>query len=146
MLLCCYFQPLIELSAHTGIGFVLPQSPAVPRGDRHHSENSESFVHNCLFWIIGQAKCTCNAYIQQRARCNSTALINPWKFTLATEYVSLLLCWSSFKESWDAPHMVTLPESSLETAVPPWPIPLVPLGSGTLSCVNVLFQSANRSC
>lgn len=86
------------------------------------------------------------AYVQQRAHCNSPALINPYKFTLAKEYISLLLCWSPFKESWDAPHRATLPESSLETAVPPWLIPLVPLGSGTLSCVNVLFQSANRSC
>lgn len=78
-----------------------PQSTAVLKGDRHHSENTESFVHNCPFWITGQARCT-PTYIQQRAHCNSTALINPYKFTLAKEYVSLLLCWSPCEESWDA--------------------------------------------
>lgn len=39
-----------------------------------------------------------------------------------------------------------LPASSLETAVPPWLICLVPVGLGPLSCVSVLSKSVNRSC
>jgi len=71
----------------------------------------------------------------QPPRCLSGSL-SPYIPSLLKETVVGMLC---------NPHG-NLPVSSLETAVPPWLIRLVPVGSGPLSYVSVLSQSANRSC
>lgn len=133
---------IVWLTLTSALSFHCIAKPSSSEGDRHHSVNTKSSFHNCPFWVTGQANAHAPTSVQQHA----TASIKPLKWKLRSGYVSLLFCWSPLKESWGAPHMATLPESSLETAVPPWLICLVPLGSGTLSCVNVLFQSANRSC
>lgn len=126
------------------------QSPAVLKGDWHCSVNTESFFHNCPFWITGRANAHAHPHTRAHTPTSSSTQLHSFHQSLEIHSHNWKGLTSTLLETFEgklrcSAH-VTLPESSSETAVPPWLIRSVPLGWGTLGCVNVLFQSANRSC